>query len=504
MLFEGYSTSNLVLAPKNVGFEKGGRLSPFDLHKGATANHGAQPPLNTHGTKATNLSAYTSFTAMGNQFARAKLLRAFRHLPSVPARHVQSCYETYKKQLNAPPFLTRNQFLEIFYPDLLDQSRQKKDKKKEQETIRADLQYTVLDRRCQGRVSALDIFVGLALLVHDSMENRIRFVFKLVDFTRNGALNMAELILLFGSALRGIARMKGIEDAEYWHCEQLSRNVFRKSNVHFRAGEGVGDYADGGVTLRMLVDWARDDSDARALLDNVDFGAYLSALLTKQQVLWQDLIDIRAAMQLKQTTKQQYDQHQTKVRNMVQTMRTTDPGTFQTPKMLQDERNPNKQKTTQELIQEKMDRNKKRKEKKEGNKGNKGNRGKDNGSQPKKKQRTPVWDTGPHTFMEKEQALALARTVYGIYGVLSVPTPKERVEMEYRERKIVRAHQMKQKKWDSDDEMEQLMLEEVEETKEEGTKMKGGGGNPTRKKGLGATMVQPHCPTCAKCNPHRF
>ena len=44
------------------------------------------------------------------------------------------------------------------------------------------------------------------------MENRLRFVFKCVDFTRNGALNMAELILLFGSALRGIARMKGIED----------------------------------------------------------------------------------------------------------------------------------------------------------------------------------------------------------------------------------------------------------------------------------------------------
>ena len=104
---------------------------------------------------------------------------------------------------------------------------------KEQETIRADLQYQILDRRSQGRVSALDVFAGLSLLCHDSMENRLRFVFKLVDFTRNGALNMAELILLFGASLRGIARMKGIfPDAPYWHAERLAREVFRKGGVH--------------------------------------------------------------------------------------------------------------------------------------------------------------------------------------------------------------------------------------------------------------------------------
>ena len=99
---------------------------------------------------------------MGNQFSRAKLLRAFRHLPSVPAKHVKSSYLQYKKSMGAPPFITRNQFLEIFYPDLLEDydSRRKKDKKKEAETIRADLQYQILDRRSQSRVSALDVFVG--------------------------------------------------------------------------------------------------------------------------------------------------------------------------------------------------------------------------------------------------------------------------------------------------------------------------------------------------------
>ena len=72
----------------------------------------------------------------------------------------------------------------------------------------------------------------------------------------------------------------------------------------------------------MLVDWARDDSDARSLLDNVDFGAYLSSLLTKQQTLWRDLIDVRAAVQLQQRTEKQAEQHQTKVRALVKQLRT--------------------------------------------------------------------------------------------------------------------------------------------------------------------------------------
>ena len=271
----------------------------------------------------------------------------------------------------------------------------------------------------------------LALLVHDSMENRLRFVFKLVDFTSNGALNMAEMILLFGSALRGIARMKGIEDAEYWHSEKLARDVFRKSNVHFRAGEGVGDYAAGGITIKMLVDWARDDSDARSLLDNVDFGAYLSSLLMKQQTLWKDLIDIRAAMQLKKTKKDIHDTHQEKVRLVVQQLRTTDPGKFQTPKMISDvttKNNERKKKITNGTLvinDTKSDR------------------------KNKLEQRVPLWDTGDHTLMEKERALVIARRIYAIYGVMSLPNKRERKNNEYYEKKIIREHN--EKKMDVDD-----------------------------------------------------
>ena len=119
---------------------------------------------------------------MGTQFSRAPLLRPFRHLPSVPAKHVRAAKEVYVKELGSPPFVTRDEFLRIFYADLVVDAEamrgKKKDRKKEEETIRADLQYQLLDRRAQGRVSALDMFAGLSLLCHDSMENRLRFVFK--------------------------------------------------------------------------------------------------------------------------------------------------------------------------------------------------------------------------------------------------------------------------------------------------------------------------------------
>ena len=375
---------------------------------------------------------------MGHSFSRAKLLRAFRHLPSVPARHVHTSYETYKKQMSSPAFITRNQFLEIFYPDLLletNASSRKKDKKKEAETIRADLQYQILDRRAQGRVSALDVFIGLSLLVHDSMENRLRFVFKCVDFTRNGALNMAELILLFGSALRGIARMKGIEDCEYWHCEKLARQVFRKSNVHFRAGEGVGDYAEGGVTVKHLINWARDDSDARSLLDNVDFGAYLSSLLSKQQILWRDLIDVRAAMTLKRTSKKREDVAQSKVREMVRVLRTADPGEFQIPKILADPIKL-KKKSNMQLVKEKMERKEQRKKDKA-----KGIKSSSSAKKKKTEKRLPLWDIGPHTMMEQQQALALARQIYGIYGVLSPPNNRQRKKKEIQDRQQLKNQQ---------------------------------------------------------------
>ena len=383
---------------------------------------------------------------MGNKFSRAKLLRAFRHLPSVPSKHVHSSYETYKKHMNSPAFLTRNQFLEIFYPDLLEDtdSRKKKDKKKEQETIRADLQYQILDRRNQGRVSALDIFVGLALLVHDSMENRLRFVFKCVDFTRNGALNMAELILLFGSALRGIARMKGIEDCEYWHCERLAREVFRKSGVHFRAGEGVGDYAEGGVTVKHLITWARDDSSARSLLDNVDFGAYLSSLLTKQQTLWGDLIDVRAAMMLQRKSKLREEKAQSNIREKVRMLRTTDPSKFNVPKILADSVKAVKKKSQQQLVKEKMDRREQRKKDKAAGISS-------SASKMKMDKRIPLWDIGPHSVMEQQQALALAREIYGVYGVLSPPDNRARKKQEIEDRRRLRSANMSNSSEDDDD-----------------------------------------------------
>lgn len=364
---------------------------------------------------------------MGTQFSRAPLLRPFRHLPSVPAKHVTAAKEVYVKELGSPPFVTRDEFLCIFYADLVTDAEamrgKKKDRKKEEETIRADLQFQLLDRRAQGRVSALDIFAGLALLCHDSMENRLRFVFKMVDFTRNGALNMAELILLFGSSLRGIARMKGIfPDAPYWHSERLAREVFRKAGVHFRAGEGVGDYADGGVTVTDLIEWARDDGAARRLLDNVDFGAYLSQLMTRQEVLWTDLIDVRAAIQLKRGMRRDHNSTQDQMRSTVRDLRTTDPGNFQLPQgeavaaaaclAIPD---------TAKQPNGKVRRNHAGKKKKAKKKGLV--LPKKDGTNVSKISQTrdsmPVWDRVPHTLDEKMKARALALKIYRLHGVLS-------------------------------------------------------------------------------------
>ena len=135
--------------------------------------------------------------------------------------------------------------------------------------------------------------------MHDSLDGRLKFAFKLVNFSRESCINLAEVTLLIDSALRGVARMKGLAYAPAWEAENMARKIFLKAKVHFRAGEGVGDYAKGGIYPKHLVDWAKDDTRARAMLDNIDFGAYLGGLLEKQQVLFYELIDIEAAKQLK-------------------------------------------------------------------------------------------------------------------------------------------------------------------------------------------------------------
>ena len=57
----------------------------------------------------------------------------------------------------------------------------------------------------------------------------------------------------------------------------------------------VGDYKEGGVTLKHVVAFCRKDVRARALLDNIDAGAYLSGLLKQHEDMFDELIDIEGA-----------------------------------------------------------------------------------------------------------------------------------------------------------------------------------------------------------------
>ena len=77
----------------------------------------------------------------------------------------------------------------------------------------ADLHFTYLDRFKRQRISAIDIFAGLSLICHESMDGRLKFAFSLVDFGRLNKINHAELTLMISAALQGIARFKGIRDA---------------------------------------------------------------------------------------------------------------------------------------------------------------------------------------------------------------------------------------------------------------------------------------------------
>ena len=104
---------------------------------------------------------------------------------------------------------------------------------------------------------------------------------------------------MISAALRGIARFKGIKDAPMYEADTIARRVFLQSEVNLRAGEGVGDYKEGGVTLKHVVAFCRKDVKARALLDNIDAGAYLSGLLKQHQDMFDELIDIEGAIQMK-------------------------------------------------------------------------------------------------------------------------------------------------------------------------------------------------------------
>ena len=253
---------------------------------------------------------------MGNDHSRKPLLPIFKHLEKVSIEELEEVYNRYRRKFKSPPFLTRQMYSDIFFgedkvekkvdPNDADnyalKERQRKDdflaNKKKTDPI-ADLQFAYLDRFKRQTISAIDIFAGISLICHESMDGRLKFAFKLVDFGRLNKINHAELTLMISAALRGIARFKGIKDAPMYESDTIARRLFIQSEVNLRAGEGVGDYKEGGVTLKQVIAFCRKDVKSRALLDNIDAGAYLSGLLQQHQDMFSELIDIEGAIEMK-------------------------------------------------------------------------------------------------------------------------------------------------------------------------------------------------------------
>ena len=218
---------------------------------------------------------------MGNDHSRKPLLPIFKHLEKVSIEELEEVYNRYRRKFKSPPFLTRQMYSDIFFgedkvekkvdPNDADnyalKERQRKDdflaNKKKTDPI-ADLQFAYLDRFKRQTISAIDIFAGISLICHESMDGRLKFAFKLVDFGRLNKINHAELTLMISAALRGIARFKGIKDAPMYESDTIARRLFIQSEVNLRAGEGVGDYKEGGVTLKQVIAFCRKDVKSRA------------------------------------------------------------------------------------------------------------------------------------------------------------------------------------------------------------------------------------------------
>ena len=215
---------------------------------------------------------------MGNDHSRKPLLPIFKHLEEVSIEELQAVYTRYRYKFKSPPFLTRQQYSAIFFDEdkpkpAIDPNEteneasirkhkeriQKISMRKQKTDPLADLQFAYLDRFKRQRISAIDIFAGLSLICHESMDGRLKFAFSLVDFGRLNKINHAELTLMISAALRGIARFKGIKDAPMYEADTIARRVFLQSEVNLRAGEGVGDYKEGGVTLKHVVAFCRKD-----------------------------------------------------------------------------------------------------------------------------------------------------------------------------------------------------------------------------------------------------
>ena len=286
---------------------------------------------------------------MGNDFSRKPLLPVFSHLDGTSIEEVEERYKRYKKRFRSEPFLTRVQYSKLFFEDDdLDEDDRVGDEEEETDASRgarqererieaflmnrrktdpvADTQYAYLDRWKRQKISALDIFAGLGLTCHESMDGRVKFAFTLVDFGRLRKINHAELTLLISAALRGIARFKGIRDAQMWESDAIARRMFVQSGVHLRAGEGVGDYAEGGVTVEQIIKFCRKDVKARALLDNIDSGAYLSGLLKQQQDFFSTLIDIEGAIAMKSAREGVHKSLQALAQNTIKLFLLTDSG----------------------------------------------------------------------------------------------------------------------------------------------------------------------------------
>ena len=122
--------------------------------------------------------------------------------------------------------------------------------------------------------------------------------------------------------------MKALPDPNMG-SEALAREVFVRSRVHTHVLARVwATTAEGGVTSKHLIEWARDNSAARSLLDNIDFSKYLVSLLDREAQLWTDLVDIQAAIELKDLRGVHENSARAEIRERVRRLRSADPGEF--------------------------------------------------------------------------------------------------------------------------------------------------------------------------------
>lgn len=108
----------------------------------------------------------------------------------------------------------------------------------------------------EGVVDVYEALAVFAILTNDRFERKAQFAFELFDFDKSGTLELAEVILILQSVLRGLCK--------FVHITPPSRKSFEEEGINFFK---IADKAcDNKVSKREFVLWIKEDAELQEFL----------------------------------------------------------------------------------------------------------------------------------------------------------------------------------------------------------------------------------------------